>query len=108
MGKLLAALIDVSDQPVTPIDGGVANQSSTTMEFVVTILNFAFSLAGFIGTIGLLPFSALGVYFLIKNSSEKDVIKKKSLIKKAVIFLLLPWCLIFGAFAGYYIVSLMA
>lgn len=63
---------------------------------IFTILLWIAGIAGFVGVLGIIPLSVVGIVFLAKHSNENDAIKKGSLKKKGIIFLVLPWALIVG------------
>ena len=60
---------------------------------ITNILLWIAGIIGFVGIIGILPFSVVGIIFLAKHSNENDSVKKSSLKKKGIIFLVLPWAL---------------
>ena len=105
MKNLLAALISTGEHSVpSSVTTTVTDSHSGVITFI-TILNFALSIAGFLGVLGMLPLTALGIYFFVKSSSEKDTVKKKSFIKKGIVFVVLPWILIVGSFIGYFLTN---
>ena len=63
---------------------------------IFNILLWIAGIAGFVGVLGIIPLSVIGIVFLAKHSNENDDIKKSSLKKKGIIFLVLPWVLIVG------------
>ena len=63
---------------------------------MVNILLWIAGITGFVGIIGIIPFSVVGIIFLTRHSNENDVVKKSSLRKKGIIFLVLPWALAAG------------
>jgi len=54
------------------------------------------SIMGFIGVIGIIPFSIVGIIFLVKSSNENDFQKQRSFRKKGIFFLILPWIFAVG------------
>jgi F0F1-type ATP synthase membrane subunit c/vacuolar-type H+-ATPase subunit K len=60
---------------------------------VMNILLWIAGIIGFVGIAGIIPFSVIGIIFLAKHSNENDAVKKGSLKKKGIIFLVLPWAL---------------
>lgn len=63
---------------------------------IVNIIIWITGIAGFLGIIGIIPFSVVGIVFLAKSSNENDATKLRSLRKKGIIFLFLPWALAAG------------
>lgn len=64
---------------------------------ILRLFQFLLSLAGIIGIVGIVPFAATGIVFFVKSSKEQDPTKKKSQIKKGIIFLVLPFGLIIAS-----------
>jgi hypothetical protein len=67
---------------------------------IVAGVNWILVIIGIIGVIGfmlLLPGAIIGAVFI---SKEKDEIKRKSLIKKAIIFGVMPFILVIGSLIG--------
>ena len=63
---------------------------------ILNIFLWIAGIAGFVGVLGIIPLSVVGIVFLAKHSNENNVIKKNSLKKKGIIFLISPWALIVG------------
>jgi len=63
------------------------------------ILRWLLTIMGVIGVLGILIFIPIGAVILVSASSvdTKDLEKKKALKKKGIIFILLPFMLIFGS-----------
>ena len=64
---------------------------------ILSIFSWIFSIIGFVGVLGLLPFSVAGIIFLAICSGEEEPEKKNSQKKKGIFFLILPWALVFGS-----------
>lgn len=60
---------------------------------ILNIFLWIAGIVGFVGIGGIIPFSVIGIIFLVKHSNETDLLKQKSLKKKGIIFLVLPWAL---------------
>lgn len=68
----------------------------TTTNIILNILLWIAGTAGFIGILGLIPFSVLGGIMISKSSSEQDFAKKSSMKKRGIFFVTLPWILSVG------------
>jgi hypothetical protein len=66
------------------------------MYIIKNVLMWIAAIAGFVGIVGLIPFSIFGAVTISRISNEADISKKKLINKKGIFYIMLPWILIFG------------
>lgn len=72
----------------------------------IAIVNIIIAIVLMVGLLGSAPFIVTGVVFLVKSKREEDGNRKKKFFKRGIIFIILPFALVFFSLLAYAVLNI--